>query len=148
MRAAPRRCWQGVLVSWACSPVPHVWVSLCPSCPGPSPVLRYIPEGMQCSCGIDYYTPHEETNNESFVIYMFVVHFIIPLIVIFFCYGQLVFTVKEVGSLGDQCCGAGDKRADEAECGPQPRGASSLDTRPCVPTGGCPAAGVGHHSEG
>ncbi|MXQ95744.1 hypothetical protein E5288_WYG018239 [Bos mutus] len=59
---------------------------------------RYIPEGMQCSCGIDYYTPHEETNNESFVIYMFVVHFIIPLIVIFFCYGQLVFTVKEAAA--------------------------------------------------
>lgn len=61
-----------------------------------APTLRYIPEGMQCSCGIDYYTLKPEVNNESFVIYMFVVHFTIPLIVIFFCYGQLVFTVKEV----------------------------------------------------
>lgn len=103
---------------------------------------------MQCSCGIDYYTLKPEINNESFVIYMFVVHFSIPLIVIFFCYGQLVFTVKEVGSLGDRCCGAGDKSVDEAERGPRPRGASSLDTGPCVPAGGCPAAGVGHHSEG
>lgn len=51
---------------------------------------------MQCSCGIDYYTLKPEVNNESFVIYMFVVHFTIPMIVIFFCYGQLVFTVKEV----------------------------------------------------
>jgi rhodopsin len=51
---------------------------------------------MQCSCGIDYYTLKPEVNNESFVIYMFVVHFTIPLMVIFFCYGQLVFTVKEV----------------------------------------------------
>ena len=51
---------------------------------------------MQCSCGIDYYTLKPEINNESFVIYMFVVHFAIPMIVIFFCYGQLVFTVKEV----------------------------------------------------
>lgn len=59
---------------------------------------RYIPEGMQCSCGIDYYTLKPEVNNESFVIYMFVVHFAIPLVVIFFCYGQLVFTVKEVRS--------------------------------------------------
>lgn len=58
--------------------------------------LRYIPEGMQCSCGIDYYTLKPEINNESFVIYMFVVHFSIPLTIIFFCYGQLVFTVKEV----------------------------------------------------
>ncbi|GCB77389.1 hypothetical protein scyTo_0020570, partial [Scyliorhinus torazame] len=56
---------------------------------------RYIPEGMQCSCGIDYYTLKPEVNNESFVIYMFVVHFSIPLSVIFFCYGRLVCTVKE-----------------------------------------------------
>lgn len=75
-----------------------MWVSLCPSRPIPPPVLRYIPEGMQCSCGIDYYTPSPEVNNESFVIYMFVVHFTIPLVIIFFCYGQLVFTVKEVWS--------------------------------------------------
>ncbi|XP_058581909.1 rhodopsin [Neofelis nebulosa] len=59
---------------------------------------RYIPEGMQCSCGIDYYTLKPEVNNESFVIYMFVVHFTIPMIVIFFCYGQLVFTVKEAAA--------------------------------------------------
>lgn len=52
---------------------------------------------MQCSCGIDYYTLKPEVNNESFVIYMFVVHFMIPLAIIFFCYGNLVCTVKEVG---------------------------------------------------
>ncbi|KAG7228118.1 hypothetical protein INR49_013401, partial [Caranx melampygus] len=27
---------------------------------------RFIPEGMQCSCGIDYYTPKPEINNTSF----------------------------------------------------------------------------------
>lgn len=53
---------------------------------------------MQCSCGIDYYTLKPEVNNESFVIYMFVVHFMIPLAIIFFCYGNLVCTVKEVGT--------------------------------------------------
>ncbi|XP_066554290.1 rhodopsin-like [Amia ocellicauda] len=60
---------------------------------------RYIPEGMQCSCGIDYYTLKPEVNNQSFVIYMFIVHFSIPLIVIFFCYGRLVWTVKEAAAL-------------------------------------------------
>lgn len=55
---------------------------------------------MQCSCGVDYYTLKPEVNNESFVIYMFIVHFTIPLIVIFFCYGRLVCTVKEVGAEG------------------------------------------------
>jgi len=55
---------------------------------------RYIPEGMQCSCGPDYYTMAPGFNNESYVIYMFVVHFFIPVIVIFFTYGSLVLTVK------------------------------------------------------
>ncbi|RXN03796.1 green sensitive cone opsin [Labeo rohita] len=55
---------------------------------------RYIPEGMQCSCGPDYYTLNPEYNNESYVIYMFVCHFILPVAVIFFTYGRLVCTVK------------------------------------------------------
>lgn len=82
-------------------PVPKFLTCGSPLCPllSRSPlVTRYIPEGMQCSCGIDYYTLKPEVNNESFVIYMFVVHFTIPMVVIFFCYGQLVFTVKEVWS--------------------------------------------------
>ncbi|XP_038264396.1 rhodopsin [Dermochelys coriacea] len=59
---------------------------------------RYIPEGLQCSCGIDYYTLKPEVHNESFVIYMFVVHFLTPLIIISFCYGRLVCTVKEAAA--------------------------------------------------
>ncbi|KAM4571974.1 extra-ocular rhodopsin isoform 1-T1 [Fundulus diaphanus] len=60
---------------------------------------RYIPEGMQCSCGIDYYTPKPEINNTSFVIYMFVLHFCIPLFIIFFCYGRLLCTVRAAAAL-------------------------------------------------
>ncbi|MEQ2253086.1 hypothetical protein ILYODFUR_028510 [Ilyodon furcidens] len=55
---------------------------------------RYIPEGMQCSCGPDYYTLAPGFNNESYVIYMFIVHFFIPVFLIFFTYGSLVMTVK------------------------------------------------------
>ncbi|KAJ8257215.1 hypothetical protein GJAV_G00183150 [Gymnothorax javanicus] len=55
---------------------------------------RYIPEGLQCSCGPDYYTLNPDYNNESYVIYMFVVHFFIPVFLIFFTYGSLVCTVK------------------------------------------------------
>ncbi|XP_062334043.1 green-sensitive opsin-4-like [Osmerus eperlanus] len=55
---------------------------------------RYIPEGMQCSCGPDYYTLAPGYNNESYVLYMFICHFIIPVVVIFFTYGNLVCTVK------------------------------------------------------
>lgn len=53
---------------------------------------RYIPEGLQCSCGIDYYTLKPKINNESFVVYMFVVHFCIPLTIINFCHSRLVWT--------------------------------------------------------
>jgi len=55
---------------------------------------RYLPEGMQCSCGPDYYTRAPGYNNESYVIYMFVVHFFVPTGLIFFTYGSLVITVK------------------------------------------------------
>nr|ACB45450.1 rhodopsin [Lepidopus fitchi] len=59
---------------------------------------RYIPEGLQCACGIDYYTRAEGFNNESFVIYMFTCHFIGPLCVICFCYGRLLCAVKEAAA--------------------------------------------------
>lgn len=61
-----------------------------------SPPRRYIPEGLQCSCGPDYYTLSPKFNNESYVIYMFVVHFFLPVVIIFFTYGSLVLTVKAV----------------------------------------------------
>ncbi|AWP05032.1 Rhodopsin [Scophthalmus maximus] len=55
---------------------------------------RYIPEGLQCSCGPDYYTLAPGFNNESYVIYLFSVHFCLPFFTIFFTYGSLVLTVK------------------------------------------------------
>uniref|UniRef100_A0A4W5QWW6 Rhodopsin n=1 Tax=Hucho hucho TaxID=62062 RepID=A0A4W5QWW6_9TELE len=55
---------------------------------------RYIPEGMQCSCGPDYYTLSPGYNNDSYVIYMFVCHFMVPVFIIAFTYGSLVLTVK------------------------------------------------------
>lgn len=60
---------------------------------------RYLPEGMQCSCGPDYYTRAPGFNNESYVIYMFVVHFFVPVFLIFFSYGCLVLTVKAVSKV-------------------------------------------------
>uniref|UniRef100_A0A8C6PP45 Rhodopsin n=1 Tax=Nothobranchius furzeri TaxID=105023 RepID=A0A8C6PP45_NOTFU len=55
---------------------------------------RYIPEGLQISCGPDYYTLAPGFNNESYVIYMFTCHFCVPVSIIFFTYGSLVMTVK------------------------------------------------------
>ncbi|XP_034022306.1 green-sensitive opsin-like [Thalassophryne amazonica] len=79
----------------AAAGVIFTWI-MAMSCAGP-PLFgwsRYLPEGMQCSCGPDYYTLAPGYNNESFVIYMFVVHFFVPVFLIFFCYGSLVLTVK------------------------------------------------------
>ncbi|XP_041944140.1 green-sensitive opsin-2-like [Alosa sapidissima] len=79
----------------AAAGVAFTWV-MAMSCAAPPLVgwSRYIPEGLQCSCGPDYYTLSPEYNNESYVIYMFVCHFFVPVIIIFFTYGSLVCTVK------------------------------------------------------
>jgi len=55
---------------------------------------RYLPEGVQVSCGPDYYTNAVGYNNESYVMYMFSCHFMVPVFLIFFTYGSLVLTVK------------------------------------------------------
>lgn len=60
---------------------------------------RYIPEGIQVSCGPDYYTLAPGYNNESFVMYMFCCHFCVPVFTIFFTYGNLVCTVKAVSDI-------------------------------------------------
>ncbi|XP_040391788.1 green-sensitive opsin [Cygnus olor] len=86
---------------------------------------RYMPEGMQCSCGPDYYTHNPDYHNESYVLYMFIIHFIIPVVVIFFSYGRLICKVREVtagvggtqrgeGALGGQ---HGQERGGDAEEG-------------------------------
>ncbi|XP_028261551.1 blue-sensitive opsin-like [Parambassis ranga] len=55
---------------------------------------RYIPEGLQCSCGPDWYTTNNKYNNESYVIFLFGFCFAVPLAAIIFCYGQLLITLK------------------------------------------------------
>lgn len=55
---------------------------------------RYIPEGMQCSCGPDWYTAGNKFNNETFVIYLFCFCFAVPFCTIIFCYSQLLLMLK------------------------------------------------------
>nr|QJT41773.1 rhodopsin like opsin [Piabucina panamensis] len=81
--------------SHAMAGIAFTWI-MALACAGP-PLFgwsRYIPEGLQCSCGPDYYTLNPKYNNESYVMYMFVCHFITPVTIIFFTYGRLVCTVK------------------------------------------------------
>ncbi|XP_057702027.1 blue-sensitive opsin-like [Corythoichthys intestinalis] len=55
---------------------------------------RYIPEGLQCSCGPDWYTTNNKYNNESYVMFLFCFCFAVPFATIVFCYGQLLLTMK------------------------------------------------------
>nr|AJD38857.1 short-wavelength sensitive opsin 2A [Brosme brosme] len=55
---------------------------------------RYIPEGLQCSCGPDWYTTNNKYNNESYVIFLFGFCFAVPLATMLFCYSQLLYTLK------------------------------------------------------
>nr|AEO00704.1 SWS2B opsin [Dascyllus trimaculatus]WBO25995.1 short-wavelength sensitive opsin [Dascyllus trimaculatus] len=57
---------------------------------------RYIPEGMQCSCGPDWYTTNNKYNNETYVMFLFFFCFSVPFSTIVFCYSQLLFMVKMV----------------------------------------------------
>ncbi|KAK1901093.1 Blue-sensitive opsin [Dissostichus eleginoides] len=73
------------------------WVfALIASAP-PLPIFgwsRYIPEGLQCSCGPDWYTTNNKYNNESYVMFLFGFCFAVPLATIVFCYSQLLITLK------------------------------------------------------
>ncbi|KAG7477489.1 hypothetical protein MATL_G00070160 [Megalops atlanticus] len=63
---------------------------------------RYIPEGLQCSCGPDWYTTDNKYNNESYVMFLFIFCFGFPFTVILFCYSQLLFTLKSAAKAQEQ----------------------------------------------
>ncbi|XP_039573621.1 blue-sensitive opsin-like, partial [Passer montanus] len=62
----------------------------------------YIPEGLQCSCGPDWYTTDNKWNNESYVIFLFCFCFGFPLSVIIFSYGRLLLTLRAVAKQQEQ----------------------------------------------
>nr|QSG73710.1 ultra-violet sensitive visual opsin [Amatitlania siquia] len=59
---------------------------------------RYIPEGLGCSCGPDWYTHNEEYNTTSYTHFLMVTCFIIPLTIIIFCYSQLIGALRAVAA--------------------------------------------------
>ncbi|XP_026871272.2 blue-sensitive opsin-like [Electrophorus electricus] len=48
-------------------------------------ISRYIPEGLQCSCGVDVYTNKPGLENEAYVLYLFTLHLAVPLSAIAVC---------------------------------------------------------------
>ncbi|KAK1875328.1 putative violet-sensitive opsin [Dissostichus eleginoides] len=59
---------------------------------------RYIPEGLGCACGPDWYTHNEEFHCTSYTAFLMVTCFISPLSIIIFCYAQLLMTLKAVAA--------------------------------------------------
>ncbi|XP_030630398.1 ultraviolet-sensitive opsin-like [Chanos chanos] len=59
---------------------------------------RYIPEGLGCSCGPDWYTVGTEYNTESYTYFLMVTCFIAPLFCILFSYSQLLGALRAVAA--------------------------------------------------
>nr|AAR14681.1 blue-sensitive retinal pigment [Geotria australis] len=55
---------------------------------------RYIPEGLQCSCGPDWYTTNNKYNNESYVMFLFIFCFGTPFTIIIVSYSKLILTLR------------------------------------------------------
>nr|AAX99143.1 UV-sensitive pigment [Notothenia angustata] len=59
---------------------------------------RYIPEGLGCACGPDWYTHNEEYHCTSYTFFLLVTCFVMPISVIIFCYSQLLMTLRAVAA--------------------------------------------------
>ncbi|NWI18430.1 OPSUV protein, partial [Crypturellus soui] len=57
---------------------------------------RYIPEGLQCSCGPDWYTVGTKYRSEYYTWFLFIFCFLVPLSLIVFSYSQLLSALRAV----------------------------------------------------
>lgn len=68
---------------------------------------RYVPEGLQCSCGPDWYTVGTKYKSEYYTWFLFVFCFIVPLSLIIFSYSQLLSALRAVSPGGHWGHGGG-----------------------------------------
>uniref|UniRef100_A0A1A8B8H4 Opsin 1 (Cone pigments), short-wave-sensitive 1 n=1 Tax=Nothobranchius furzeri TaxID=105023 RepID=A0A1A8B8H4_NOTFU len=59
---------------------------------------RYIPEGLGCSCGPDWYSNCEDLHCASYFKFLLVTCFIMPLTIIIFSYSQLLGALRAVAA--------------------------------------------------
>ncbi|XP_007078123.1 short-wave-sensitive opsin 1 [Panthera pardus] len=59
---------------------------------------RFIPEGLQCSCGPDWYTVGTKYRSEYYTWFLFIFCFIVPLSLICFSYTQLLGALRVVAA--------------------------------------------------
>ncbi|XP_026549878.1 ultraviolet-sensitive opsin-like, partial [Notechis scutatus] len=55
---------------------------------------RFLPEGLQCSCGPDWYTVGTKYKSEYYSWFLFVFCFLIPLTLIIFSYARLLGALR------------------------------------------------------
>ncbi|NWV42892.1 OPSUV protein, partial [Grantiella picta] len=59
---------------------------------------RYVPEGLQCSCGPDWYTVGTKYKSEYYTWFLFIFCFMVPLSLIIFSYSQLLSALRAVAA--------------------------------------------------
>nr|BCF80155.1 short-wave-sensitive opsin 1 [Laticauda semifasciata] len=59
---------------------------------------RFLPEGLQCSCGPDWYTVGTKYKSEYYSWFLFIFCFLIPLTLIIFSYAQLLGALRAVAA--------------------------------------------------
>ncbi|MEQ2301598.1 hypothetical protein AMECASPLE_037782 [Ameca splendens] len=57
---------------------------------------RFIPEGLNCACGPDWYTNNEELGTTSYMYFLLITCFCMPLSIIIFSYSQLLGALRAV----------------------------------------------------
>lgn len=57
---------------------------------------RFLPEGLQCSCGPDWYTVGTKYYSEYYTWFLFIFCYIVPLALICFSYSQLLGALRAV----------------------------------------------------
>uniref|UniRef100_A0A3Q2QNH4 Opsin 1 (cone pigments), short-wave-sensitive 1 n=1 Tax=Fundulus heteroclitus TaxID=8078 RepID=A0A3Q2QNH4_FUNHE len=59
---------------------------------------RYIPEGLGCACGPDWYTNDQELGTTSYMYFLLITCFCMPLSIIIFSYSQLLGALRAVAA--------------------------------------------------
>ncbi|XP_027516098.1 pinopsin isoform X2 [Corapipo altera] len=72
----------------------------------------YVPEGLRTSCGPNWYTGG--SNNNSYILALFVTCFVMPLSLILFSYANLLMTLRAVSTAGTGCGAAAGVGHDAA----------------------------------
>ncbi|XP_032297784.1 LOW QUALITY PROTEIN: violet-sensitive opsin-like [Coturnix japonica] len=93
---------------------------------------RYMPEGLQCSCGPDWYTVGTKYRSEYYTWFLFIFCFIVPLSLIIFSYSQLLSALR--ACIMETVCGKPLTDDSDASSSAQRTEVSSVSSSQVSPT--------------